>query len=83
MISIGTDGGIDGFDPEAVTGIRSRLSSAREQDLRIGAGAILLRGSPKCYSETLREFDRDPDRDERAQHLADKFYVQEVLQRDS
>ncbi|WP_246792093.1 hypothetical protein [Rhizobium leguminosarum] len=76
-------GGIDGFDPEAVTAIRSRLTSVREQGLRIGAGAILLRGSPKCYSETLREFDREPDRDERGQHLADKFYVQEVLQRDS
>ncbi|MBY5546850.1 hypothetical protein HFO61_08465 [Rhizobium leguminosarum] len=83
MISLGTDGGIDGFDPEAVTGIRSQLTSMREQGLRIGAGAILLRGSPERYSETLREFDRDPDRDERGQHLADKFYVQEVLQRDS
>ncbi|WP_163876013.1 hypothetical protein [Rhizobium laguerreae] len=83
MISLGTDGGIDGFDPEAVTEIRSQLTSVREQGLRIGAGAILLRGSPERYSETLREFDRDPDRDERGQHLADKFYVQEVLQRDS
>ncbi|NKN13618.1 hypothetical protein GFL86_19090 [Rhizobium laguerreae] len=63
--------------------MRSRLSSAREQSLRIGAGAILLRGSPERYSETLRAFGRDPDRDERGQHLADKFYVQEVLQRDS
>ncbi|MFF0946974.1 hypothetical protein ACFYE9_04705 [Rhizobium leguminosarum] len=83
MISLGNDGGIGGFDPEAVTEIRSRLTSVREQGLRIGAGAILLPGSPKRYSETLREFDRDPDRDERGQHLADKFYVQEVLQRDS
>ncbi|TBE94256.1 hypothetical protein ELG97_21175 [Rhizobium leguminosarum] len=46
-------------------------------------GAILLQDAPERYSETLREFDSDPDRDERAQHLADKFYVQEVLQRDS
>ncbi|TAY77407.1 hypothetical protein ELH84_22520 [Rhizobium ruizarguesonis] len=46
-------------------------------------GAILLQDAPERYSETLRAFDRDPDRDERAQHLADKFYVQEVLQRDS
>lgn len=31
------DGGIDGFDPEAVTEIRSRLAaSVREQGLRIG-----------------------------------------------
>ncbi|TAU91668.1 hypothetical protein ELI41_20485 [Rhizobium leguminosarum] len=46
-------------------------------------GAILLQDAPEHYSRTLRAFDRDPDRDERAQHLADKFYVQEVLQRDS
>jgi len=49
----------------------------------ISGGAILLQDAPERYSETLREFDSDPDRDERAQHLADKFYVQEVLQRDS
>ncbi|MEI1250005.1 hypothetical protein [Rhizobium aouanii] len=83
MIGLGTDGGIGGFDPEAVTEIRSRLTSMREQGLRIGAGAILLQGAPERYSETLRALDRDPDRDEHAQHLADKFYVQEVLQRDS
>ncbi|NKK58437.1 hypothetical protein GFM44_21270 [Rhizobium leguminosarum bv. viciae] len=44
---------------------------------------VFLQGALERYSETFREFDRDPDRDERAQHLADKFYVQEVLQRDS
>ncbi|MBB4238772.1 nucleotidyltransferase domain-containing protein [Rhizobium esperanzae] len=42
-----------------------------------------LQNSFERYSQILREFDRDPDRDQRAQHLADKFYVQEVLQRDS
>jgi hypothetical protein len=55
----------------------------REQGIRIGPGAILLQEAVRHYSRTLRAFDRDPDRDERAQHLADKFYVQEVLQRDS
>jgi hypothetical protein len=70
LISAHTDGGIDGFDPEAVAYIRL-------------ARAILLQDAPERYSETLREFDRDPDKDERGQHLADKFCVQEVLQRDS
>lgn len=42
-----------------------------------------LQSSFERYSETLPEFDRNADRDKRAQHLADKFYVQEVLQRDS
>ncbi|MBX5146286.1 nucleotidyltransferase domain-containing protein [Rhizobium lentis] len=42
-----------------------------------------LKNSFERYSETLREFDRDLDRDQRMQHLADKFYVQEVLQRGS
>ncbi|MFW8587429.1 DNA polymerase beta superfamily protein [Rhizobium beringeri] len=31
-----TNGGIEGFDPEAVTEIRSRLASVREQGIRIG-----------------------------------------------
>ncbi|MCV9946027.1 MULTISPECIES: hypothetical protein [Rhizobium] len=75
--------GIDGFDPEAVTEIRSWLASVREQGLCIGAGAIPLQGALERHSGILGEFDRDPDRDERAHHLADKFYVQEVLQRDS
>ncbi|WP_259671854.1 hypothetical protein [Rhizobium sp. NLR17b] len=44
---------------------------------------LFLRSSFEHYSETLREFGRNPDRDERAQHLADKFYVQEVLQQGS
>ncbi|KEC71664.1 UNVERIFIED_ORG: hypothetical protein GGI63_004912 [Rhizobium esperanzae] len=35
------------------------------------------------YSEMSWEFSRDPDGDRRAQHLADKFYVQEVLYRSS
>ncbi|WP_311043934.1 DNA polymerase beta superfamily protein [Rhizobium binae] len=42
-----------------------------------------LRDAFQRYSELSREFRRDADGDQRAQHLADKFYVQEVLQRDS
>ncbi|NKM57062.1 hypothetical protein GFL21_21470 [Rhizobium anhuiense] len=72
---------MDGFDPEAVTEIRSRLCICARTG-HSHHGAILL-SSLERSSETLREFDRHPDRDERAQHLADKFYVQEVLQRDS
>ena len=44
---------------------------------------LFLRSSFEHYSETLRKFGRNPGRDERAQHLADKFYVQEVLRQGS
>ncbi|MBY5902869.1 nucleotidyltransferase domain-containing protein [Rhizobium leguminosarum] len=65
------------------------LVHVKKQTREMGVGLppalvqVFLQGALERYSETLREFDRDPDRDERAQHLADKFYVQEVLQRDS
>ncbi|MGO8088046.1 nucleotidyltransferase domain-containing protein [Rhizobium leguminosarum] len=65
------------------------LVHVKKQTREMGVGLppalvqVFLQGALERYSETLREFDRDPDRDERGQHLADKFYVQEVLQRDS
>nr|WP_261316573.1 hypothetical protein [Rhizobium leguminosarum] len=68
------DGGTDGSDPEAVTEISSRLVSVREQGLRIG---FAIESGNRAWGFPF------PGRDERAQHLADKFYVQEVLQRDS
>ncbi|WP_312857985.1 MULTISPECIES: hypothetical protein [Rhizobium] len=69
-----THGGTDGFDPEAVTEMRSRLVSVREQGLRIG---FAIESGNRAWGFPF------PGRDERGQHLADKFYVQEVLQRDS
>ena len=74
MISVHADSGIDGFDPEAVTEIKSRLASVREHGIRIG---FAIESGSRAWGFPF------PDRDERAQHLADKFYVQEVLQRDS
>ena len=74
--------------PELRTAILD-LVHVKKQTREMGEGLppalvqSFLQGSLERYSETLREFDRDTDRDERAQHLADKFYVQEVLQRGS
>ncbi|PDS79772.1 nucleotidyltransferase domain-containing protein [Rhizobium sp. L43] len=65
------------------------LVQVKKQTREMGQGLppmlvqSFLQSSFEHYSETLRDFGSDPDRDQRAQHLADKFYVQEVLQRDS
>ncbi len=36
-MSAATSAGIDGFDPEAVAEIRSRLASVKQQGIRIGS----------------------------------------------
>ncbi|PDT30458.1 nucleotidyltransferase [Rhizobium sp. L9] len=65
------------------------LVHVKKQTREMGEGLppepvrLFLRSSFEHHSETLREFGRNPARDEGAQHLADKFYVQEVLQEGS
>ncbi|WP_342588402.1 nucleotidyltransferase domain-containing protein [Rhizobium phaseoli] len=65
------------------------LVQVKKQTREMGEGLppmlvqSFLSNSFQRYSEISREFSRDPDGDRRAQHLADKFYVQEVLYRSS